>query len=69
MVSMEQDHSFPGRHLLQLGIVFGNLTVVSRVSCARVVHCVARQEGEDSSIYDPFHPMPMIAEKSLCTSK
>ena len=30
------------------------LTVVSRVSCARVVYCVARPEGEDGSIIDPF---------------
>ena len=54
MVSMDQAHVFPGQHLLQLGIRSGYLTVVSRVPCARVVCCVARQEGVNSSIIDPF---------------
>ena len=40
MVSVDQDHTFPDHHLLQLGIRLGYLTVVSRVPCARVVRRV-----------------------------
>ena len=61
MVSVDQDHALPDQHLLQLGIRLGFLTVVSRVPCARVICCVARQEGEDSSIIDVF--CPVIVEK------
>ena len=54
MITMEQDHAFPDQHLLQLGIRSGVLTVVSRVPCARVLHCVTSQKAEDSFINDPF---------------
>ena len=54
MLSMDQDHASPGQHLLQLGIRLGCFTVVSGVPCARVVYCVARLEGEDSSTIDRF---------------
>ena len=54
MVSVDQDHAFPGHHLLQLGISLGCVTVISRVPCARDVPNVASQEGEDSSVIDPF---------------
>ena len=63
MVSVNQDHAFPGQHLLQHGIRLGYLTVVSGVPWEGVVCCAARLEGEDSSIIDPFHPM--IVEKSF----
>ena len=52
VVSVDQDHAFPDRHLLKLRIRSGYLTVVSRVPCARVLYCVARQEAGDSSIND-----------------
>ena len=52
VVSVDQDHAFPDNHLLQLGIRFGYLTAVSRIPWARVVCCVARHEGWDSSIID-----------------
>ena len=32
----------------------GHLTVVSRVPCARILHCVTRYEGIDSFTYDYF---------------
>ena len=54
VVSVDQNHAFPDQHWLQLGIRLSYLTVVSRVPCARVVCFVARLEGEDSSIVDPF---------------
>ena len=55
MVSVDQDHVFPGNaYLLQLGVRLGYLTLISRVPCAGVVCYVARLEGEDSSIIDPF---------------
>ena len=47
---VDRDHAFPDRHLLLLGIRLGYLTVVSRVPCARVLRCVTRYEGGDSSI-------------------
>ena len=54
MVSVDQDHAFRGQYLLQLGTKSGNLTVVSRVACTRVLCFAARLEGEDCSIIDPF---------------
>ena len=54
MVSVVQDHAFPGQHLLQLGTRLGCLAVISRVPCARVICCMARQEGEDSFVIDHF---------------
>ena len=54
MVSMEQDHAFPGQYLYQLGIRSGYLTVVSRLLCARVICCVARHEEGESSLIDSF---------------
>ena len=54
MVSMDQDDTFRGQHLLQLGTRSGYPTVVSRVPCARVLCCAARLEGEDCSIIDSF---------------
>ena len=54
MVSVDQDHAFLDQHLLQLGIKLGYLTVVSRVPCARIVRCLTRYEGRDSSIIDYF---------------
>ena len=45
MVSVDQNHSFPGHNLLQLSIRLGCFMVVTRVSCAKVVCCVARHEG------------------------
>jgi len=63
MVSVDQDHVFPGQHLLQLGIGSSYLTVISRVPCTRVVCCVATLQGTDCSIIDLFHPM--IVEQSL----
>ena len=63
VVPVAQDYALPGKHLLQLGIRVGCLTVVSRVLCARVVCCATLLEGEDSSIIDSFHPM--IVEKSF----
>ena len=57
MVSMDQDDAFRGQHLLQLGTRAGYSTVVSRVSCSRVVCCAARLEGTDSFTTDLFHPM------------
>ena len=54
MVSVDQDHAFPDQHLLQLGIRLGYFTVVIGVPCARVIRCVARYEGGDSSIIDLF---------------
>ena len=58
MVSMDQDHAFLGQHLLQLGTRSGYcLTVVSRVSCSRIVCRAARLEGTDSFTTDHFHPM------------
>ena len=54
MVSVDQDHAFPGQHLLQFGTKSGHLTVVSRVPCARILCCAVRLEGEDCSIIDPF---------------
>ena len=53
-VSVDQDHGFPGQHLLQLGTRLGYSNVVSRIPCARVVSHVARLEGEDCSIIDPY---------------
>ena len=53
-VSVDQDHAFPGHHLLQFVTRLGYLTVVSRVPCERVICCAARIEGEDCSITDPF---------------
>ena len=50
VVSTDQDHAFPDNHLLQLGIRLDYLTAVSRIPWARVVRCVARHEGWDSSI-------------------
>ena len=58
---MDQDHAFPDQHLLQLG------TVVSRVHCARIIYCVARQEVEESVIIDPF--CAIIVEKYFEASK
>ena len=63
MVSVDQDHAFLNQHLLQLGIRSGYFTVVSRAPCARVVRCVARREGEHSSISDAFYQI--IVEKSF----
>ena len=63
MVSVDQNHVFPGQHLLQLGIRSSYLTVISRVPCTRVVCCVATLQGTDCSIIDLFHPM--IVEQSL----
>ena len=54
MVTVVQDYGFLGQHLLQFGIRLGYLTVVSRVPCARVLRCVTRYEGGDSSIIDYF---------------
>ena len=54
MVSVNQDHALHDQHLLQLGIILGYSTVVSRVPCARVLRCVTRYEGGDSSIIDYF---------------
>ena len=54
MVSVDQDHAFPGQPVLQLGTRLGYLTVVSRVPCARVLGCAARLDGEDCSIVDSF---------------
>ena len=46
MVSVDQDHAFPGRHLLQLGTRIGySTTVVSRVPCARFLSCAIRLKG------------------------
>ena len=67
MVSVDQDHAFPDRYLLHLGIGLGYLTVVRRVPCARVLRCVAKQEGEDSSMNDVF--CPIIVAKYFKTSK
>ena len=63
---MDQDHAFPDQRLFQLDIISGYLTVISRIPCAMVVHCVARQKKEDSSIIDPCS---MIVEKSFWASK
>ena len=63
MVSVDQDHTFPNQHVLQLGIRVGFLAVVSNVHCVRVVCCAALLEGRASSITDPFRPM--IVEKSF----
>ena len=52
MVSVDQDHAFSDQQLLQLGIRLSYSNVISRVPCARVVCCAARQEGEDCSIID-----------------
>ena len=54
MVSSNQDHAFSDQHLLQLGTRSGYLTVISRVACARVLRCVTRYEGGDSSTIDYF---------------
>ena len=57
MVSVDQNHAFPERYVLQLGTRLGYLTVVSRVPCARVLCCVTGQEAGDSSINDIFCPI------------
>ena len=49
---MDQVYGFPDRHLLKIGIRSGYFAVVSRVPCARVLCCGARQEAGDSSIND-----------------
>ena len=54
IASVDRDHAFQGQYLLHFGTRSGYLTVVSRVVCARVVLCVARLEGEDSFIVNPF---------------
>ena len=54
MISMDQDHAFPYQYLLQLGIRSDYLTMVSKVPCARITHCAAWRDGENSSIIDPF---------------
>ena len=54
MVSVDQDHAFRGQHLLQLGTKWVNLTMVSRVPCARVLCSAVRLDGDDCSIIDPF---------------
>ena len=54
MVSVNQDHAFPSKHPLQLGIRLGYLSVVSGVLWVGGVCCAARLEGYDSSIIDPF---------------
>ena len=54
MVSVNQDHAFPGQHLLQHGIRLDYLTVVSGLPGEGVVCSLARLEGEDSSIIDLF---------------
>jgi len=65
MVSVDQDHAFPGQHLFQLGTRSGYLTVASRVprASARIIYCVARLKGKQCSIIGPF--LPMIVEKSF----
>ena len=53
--TVDQYHAFPDQHLLQLGSRFlGYLTVLSRVPCARVVRCVAREMVGCIPITDSF---------------
>ena len=64
MVPVDQDYAFPGQLLLQLGIRLGCLTMISRVPCTGFVCCVARQEGGDSFIVDPFKIFSLLLDES-----
>ena len=48
--SVKPDQAFPSQNPLHLDIRLGTLTVVSKVSCARILRCLDRKEREDSSI-------------------
>ena len=63
MVSVDKYDTFPGQHQLQLGTRSGYSTVVSRVSCSRVVCCMARLEGTDSFTTDHF--LRKVVEESF----
>ena len=56
MISVEQDRAFPGQSPLQLGMRSADLTVVSRVSCAKILRYVAGQEGKTA----PWSPLGII---------
>ena len=63
MVSVDQDCAFPGKHLLQLGIRLGYLTVISRVwYLVQGLYVVwLDRRGEMALELIIFHPM--IVEK------
>ena len=67
MVSIDQDYSFSGQHLLQLGIRLGYFIVVSRVFCEGLYAVWLDRRGGNSSIIDIFYLI--IVQKCFKASK